>query len=421
MLYSTYDKLLKDAEELINNKENQDELLFSYIDRAIELKCRLIEIHPFPDGNGRSCRALLNILFRSIGLPPIYIKNSEKDEYIKAMDMAVRDKEYDEIKKFYYYKICDSIYDLDVSERKTKGVSLGETSKKHREKISILKRLDNVFKGIDIEFSLDNAMMYLENDTKLNSMLDKMFEDKLFRSDLRYVNNTLLYILINLYADKHEYSIYGDSTKFEASHIASALSIYYNDIHDFDLLTSNKEKQLIEKYKNNKSANIKDIIVNSYLKLIVSICNLYADDQSTLEEYIQEANIILLSSIDTYNIKSSYSFRTYISYQIRKYFDSMLTNKKTNNRINYSNRKNVIKDDIASQNALTIIEGLLNEDEYDVAIRMFGFLSDNMPLSNEHIANQLDKDEKEVEVIKKKILHKLSSDEVKNQFKVNNN
>lgn len=415
-LYSTYDQLLKDAQEVINNKDKQEELLFSYIDRAIELKCRLIEIHPFPDGNGRSCRALLNILFRSIGLPPIYIRNAEKNEYIEAMDAAVRDKNYDYIKRFYYYKICDSIYDLDVSERKTKGVSLGETSKQYKEKITILKRLDNIFKNIDIPFSLDTAIIFLENDSKLNSLLKKVFADKLFRSDLKYVNNTLLYVLINLYADKHNHTILEDSNKYQESHISSALSIYYNDIQDFELLSNNKEVQLIKKYQTTHNNIIKDIIINSYQKLIVSICNLYANNQQELEEYIQDANLLLLSSINSYNSDNQYSFRTFVTYQIKTYFDSMLTNKKTNNRTNFVNRNIQKMYEIASENAINIMESILNDEEYSVALRMFGFLDDNHPLSNEHIAYQLDKDEEEIEEIRKKLLTKLSSEEVKNYF-----
>ena len=38
-------------------------------------------------------------------------------EYIEAMDKAVRLKDTASIKKFYYYKICDSIVELDIKER----------------------------------------------------------------------------------------------------------------------------------------------------------------------------------------------------------------------------------------------------------------------------------------------------------------
>lgn len=114
-LYTVYSALI-----LLGNKvkEKKDtNLLMYYIDRCIELKCRIVEIHPFTDGNGRTSRALLNLLFREIDLPPVYVRNKEKTEYITAMDTAIRLKDTNRIKRFYYYKICDSIVELDINER----------------------------------------------------------------------------------------------------------------------------------------------------------------------------------------------------------------------------------------------------------------------------------------------------------------
>ena len=416
MLYPKYDDLLKDAKILIDNKDKQEDLLISYIDRAIELKCRLVEIHPFPDGNGRSCRALFNILLRNIGLPPIYVKNSEKDEYIDAMDLAIRKKDYSRIKRFYYYKICDSIYDLDISERKIEGVSLGETSKQYKEKISALKKLNTVFNKFSINFTLDEALAFLENDEKLNKELEKIFNDKLFRSDLKNINSTLLYTIINLYADKYNYNILEDSNKYLHSHISSALTMYYNDIQDFDLLSKNKENQLVEKYKKTNNNNIKTIIVNSYQKLIISICEIYANDQLEMEEFIQNANIILLSSIDSYNINSSYSFRTFISYQIRKYFDEKNKNKNKNKYKYNQSRKDFDTSTVVTQNALSIIHGFLDEEEYSVALKMFGLLKNTNQLSNKNIAIQLGKNEQEIEKVRKKVLEKITSETEKNNI-----
>ena len=135
-----------------------------------------------------------------------------------------------------------------------------------------------------------------------------------------------------------------------------------------------------------------------------------------MEEYISDANLILLSSIDSYDINSSYSFRTFISYQLRTYFDSMINNKKSINKANYTNKNAIKINDVASQNALSIIQGLLDDDEYSVALRMFGFINNDLPVSDEHIANQLNKNESEIEEIKKKVLTKISTEEVKNRF-----
>lgn len=93
------------------------EALFAYMDRCIEISCKLIKVHPFVDGNGRTVRGFLNKLFEDVGLPPVYIKANERTEYHKAMNLANNDGDYSAIYQFYRYKICDSIIELDINER----------------------------------------------------------------------------------------------------------------------------------------------------------------------------------------------------------------------------------------------------------------------------------------------------------------
>ncbi|MBE6138724.1 MAG: Fic family protein [Firmicutes bacterium] len=110
-LYSEFEELLKLGRS-INERKAHDELI-NYVDAVIRLKCKLIKIHPFKDGNGRTCRALVNLMFKQVNLPPVYIQKREKEEYIRAMDSALRNQDYDLIEGFYYYKLCDSIIDLN--------------------------------------------------------------------------------------------------------------------------------------------------------------------------------------------------------------------------------------------------------------------------------------------------------------------
>ena len=91
--------------------------MLEYLDDSVEVMCKLIKIHPFGDGNGRTIRGFTNKLFEDAGLPPIYIKANERTEYHKAMNLANNENDYTAIKQFYRYKVCDSIIELDINER----------------------------------------------------------------------------------------------------------------------------------------------------------------------------------------------------------------------------------------------------------------------------------------------------------------
>lgn len=92
--------------------------LIPYINECLKLNIKLIQIHPFADGNGRTARALTNLMFKLVDIPPVYIKLSERNEYIKAMNKAIVEKNPNDLMTFYYYKICDSIIDLEKEYKK---------------------------------------------------------------------------------------------------------------------------------------------------------------------------------------------------------------------------------------------------------------------------------------------------------------
>ena len=109
---------LKDIIKLGEEVKNNRSLMFDYIDKCIELKCKLIKVHPFADGNGRTVRAFINKLFINVGLPPVYISSNEDSKYKMAMQKAIGEEGiFSKIQKFYYYKICDSIIELEYSKK----------------------------------------------------------------------------------------------------------------------------------------------------------------------------------------------------------------------------------------------------------------------------------------------------------------
>lgn len=107
---------LKKLSSQIKKQLDADELL-NYLNKCVELKCKLIKIHPFGDGNGRTIRCFINKLLEDAGLPPVYIEEKERTEYHVAMNKANNENDYKFIKSFYKYKICDSIIELDINDR----------------------------------------------------------------------------------------------------------------------------------------------------------------------------------------------------------------------------------------------------------------------------------------------------------------
>jgi Fic family protein len=58
------------------------------VERAAEAHYRLVTIHPFVDGNGRTARLLMNLLLLRDGYPPAIIRKRDRLAYITALEQA---------------------------------------------------------------------------------------------------------------------------------------------------------------------------------------------------------------------------------------------------------------------------------------------------------------------------------------------
>lgn len=59
-------------------------------DTAFEAHYRLVAIHPFSDGNGRTARLLMNLILLKAGYPPVAIGPEERLAYLEAIDHRQR-------------------------------------------------------------------------------------------------------------------------------------------------------------------------------------------------------------------------------------------------------------------------------------------------------------------------------------------
>lgn len=66
-----------------NNLDNLDIIEFSALAHY-----KLVEIHPFIDGNGRTARLMMNLFLMQKGFPPAIIMKNDRKKYYAALNKA---------------------------------------------------------------------------------------------------------------------------------------------------------------------------------------------------------------------------------------------------------------------------------------------------------------------------------------------
>lgn len=64
------------------------------VERAARLHAELVKIHPFTDGNGRTCRLLMNLELMKAGFPAALIRIDQRLAYYQALDKAHTSGDY---------------------------------------------------------------------------------------------------------------------------------------------------------------------------------------------------------------------------------------------------------------------------------------------------------------------------------------
>lgn len=109
------------------------------VDLAAEAHYRLVTIHPFVDGNGRTARLLMNLLLLKNGYPPALIRTRDRLKYINSLEKAQLGQAKDDYQQIIYQAINRSfdIYlkalrgeEEVVLTKQRKLLKIGELAKK---------------------------------------------------------------------------------------------------------------------------------------------------------------------------------------------------------------------------------------------------------------------------------------------------
>lgn len=105
-----------------------------------------------------------------------------------------------------------------------------------------------------------------------------------------------------------------------------SLNMYLKEIRQFPLLTVEEERELIDRIGYG-DMSARDRLVESNLRLVVSIAKKYQNNGLTLMDLIQEANIGLLIAVEKFEPERGYRFSTYASWWIKQTISRALDNK----------------------------------------------------------------------------------------------
>lgn len=99
----------------------------------------------------------------------------------------------------------------------------------------------------------------------------------------------------------------------------NGLQDYLNKINEYELLTAEQEKELFKEYKETKNADVRQQLINSNLKLVVSVAKKYQGWSGlNLTDLIQEGAFGLMDAVDRFDYELGFKFSTYAVYWIKQ-------------------------------------------------------------------------------------------------------
>ncbi|GCB81358.1 protein adenylyltransferase FICD isoform X2 [Scyliorhinus torazame] len=78
----------RQMQELVEWLNSEEAMSLHPVEFAALAHYKLVYIHPFVDGNGRTARLLMNLILMQAGYPPVTIRKEQRAEYYSALDLA---------------------------------------------------------------------------------------------------------------------------------------------------------------------------------------------------------------------------------------------------------------------------------------------------------------------------------------------
>lgn len=133
-----------------------------------------------------------------------------------------------------------------------------------------------------------------------------------------------------------------------------SLDLYLKDILNYKVLTTQEERDLFITYNESKCPIAFEKIIKHNLRFVYQIARTYIEWKAlSLNDLIEEGNMGLIKSIETYDVTKGYKFITHAVHWIRRYIINAMCNNKSNVRIpwNIHNSSHTINKELNKQEA----------------------------------------------------------------------
>ena len=99
--------------------------------------------------------------------------------------------------------------------------------------------------------------------------------------------------------------------------MSDVLSQYFKEVSRYPLLTRAQEVSLAQKIESGDNA-ARELMIQSNLRLAISIAKKYHKSGCSMEDLIQESNIGLMKAVEKFNWRKGFKFSTYACWWIRQ-------------------------------------------------------------------------------------------------------
>ncbi|MCI6266936.1 MAG: sigma-70 family RNA polymerase sigma factor [Erysipelotrichaceae bacterium] len=209
--------------------------------------------------------------------------------------------------------------------------------------IKNLKKLNIFFNTYNYIPNPDVLLEIIEENEILSKMIELVIEkdksqivsgnlDKFLKD-----NNTMIlmietYCMINNIEIKESEKLEKINEDENSLELTNNVKMYLQEIEKIPLLSREEEQKLVEKIKQEDS-NARKILIESNLKLVVSIAKKYIGRGLPFLDLIQEGNTGLIKAVEKFDSNRGYKFSTYATYWIRQAITRAIENKGRNVRV----------------------------------------------------------------------------------------